>query len=354
MLSALSARDQLPRLLGIYAALAGAAIIYPWLLAGFHASGRSAVSGGPDRIFGWAGVALFLIAVFAVPAFAVLVAIQNNGLPGKALLPEEIAARRAAHLVVAAPPLFTFTGVVVAIFDLPGLGILPWTIGWLAIFGVLGFLHRRAAPVLFVESASPPSLRMAHGISAALIILFFLAPHLANHAVGLWTPDVHKAVMNVLRSWYRAPWFQPLLVVAVLFQVCSGLVLLWHKTRARSEAFGTLQTMSGAYLAAFLASHLTAAFILARWKGGIDTNWDWAVGNPAGLFADPWNVRLIPHYVIAVAAVVAHAASGLRVVLLAHGIDNFRAGALAGAIVALGILLAVAIMSGMLSLHVGS
>jgi succinate dehydrogenase/fumarate reductase cytochrome b subunit len=120
-----------------------------------------------------------------------------------------------------------------------------------------------------------------------------------------------------------------------------------------TDAFGTLQTMAGAYLAAFLASHLTAAFILARWKGGIDTNWDWAVGNPAGLFSDPWNVRLIPHYVIAVAAVVAHAACGLRVVLLANGVGEARAGDLARAIILGGALLAVAIMSGMLGLHLG-
>lgn len=200
-----------------------------------------------------------------------------------------------------------------------------------------GFLHRRAAPAPVIASASLPVLRVAHGISAALFILFFLALHLANHTVGLWTSDAHKAVMNALRSWYRAPWFQPLLIAVVLFQVCSGLVLLRRRTTSSSDAFGTLQTMAGAYLAAFLASHLTAVFILARWKGDIDTNSDWAIG----------------HYVIAVAAVVAHAACGLRVVLLAHGAGAARAGALAGAIVSVGILLAVGIMAGMLGLHVG-
>jgi hypothetical protein len=66
-LSALSARDQPSQLLRIYAALAGTVLAYPWLLAGFHVSGRRAVSGGADAIFGWPGVALFLTAVFAVP-----------------------------------------------------------------------------------------------------------------------------------------------------------------------------------------------------------------------------------------------------------------------------------------------
>jgi hypothetical protein len=63
-----------------------------------------------------------------------------------------------------------------------------------------------------------------------------------------------------------------------------------------------------------------------------------ALGDPAGWFADEW---LISHYVIAVAAVVAHAACGLRVVLLAHGIGGAHAGALARAIVSVAILLAV-------------
>jgi hypothetical protein len=62
---------------------------------------------------------------------------------------------------------------------------------------------------------------------------------------------------RALRSWYRAPWFQPLLVVAVLLQVYSGS---GHRDELLLHAFGTLQTMASAYLAAFLASHLTAVF----------------------------------------------------------------------------------------------
>ncbi len=353
VLSCLAAGHQPSRLLRIYAALAAAIVAYPWLLAGFYSTGRAAVSGGATPILGWMGVAVFITAVFAVPALAFVVAIENNGTRGTAAGPEEIAARRAAHLVVAAPPLYTFTGVVLAIFNLPSLGILPWTVGWTSVFSVLAFIHRHGAPASSIAPAPAPGVRVAHGVSAALIILLFLALHLANHLVGLWTPDAHKAVMNILRSWYRSPWIQPLLVLTMLFQVCSGLALLRHRTVSYTDGFGTLQTMAGAYLAAFIASHLTAAFILARWKDGIDTNWDWAVGNPAGLFSDPWNVRLIPHYVIAVAAVVGHAACGLRVVLLANGVGAARAGALGRATILGGALLAVAIMSGMLGLHLG-
>jgi hypothetical protein len=156
LLSGLSAGNQPSRLLRIYAALAGAIIVYPWLLVGFYANGRRAVSGGSDAIFGWVGVAVCLTAVFAVPTFAFLVAIGNNGVPGTAAGPEEVAARRAAHLSVAAPPLFTMTGVALAIFNVPGLGILPWTLGWIAIFGILGFLHRCGAPTSLIASGKQP------------------------------------------------------------------------------------------------------------------------------------------------------------------------------------------------------
>src|SRR5689334_7572705 len=52
LLSGLSASNQPSRLLRLYATLAGAAVIYPWLLVGFYASGRRAVSGGSEAIFG--------------------------------------------------------------------------------------------------------------------------------------------------------------------------------------------------------------------------------------------------------------------------------------------------------------
>jgi hypothetical protein len=146
LLSSLSVGNQPSRLLRIYAAFAGTVVVYPWLLVGIYANGRRAVSGGADAILGWACVAPFLTAVFSVPTFAFLVAIRNNDVSDPTISPEEIAARRAAHLVVAAPPLFILTGVALAIFNVPGLGILPWTLAWMAIFGIFAFLHRRGAP----------------------------------------------------------------------------------------------------------------------------------------------------------------------------------------------------------------
>jgi hypothetical protein len=79
LLSGLSAGKRPSRLLRIYVALAGAVVVYPWFLVGLYANGRRTVLGGPEALFGWVGVAVFLMAVFAVPIFAFLVAIGMRG-----------------------------------------------------------------------------------------------------------------------------------------------------------------------------------------------------------------------------------------------------------------------------------
>src|SRR5262249_1688716 len=44
----------------------------------------------------------------------------------------------------------------------------------------------------------------------------------------------------------------------------------------------------------------------------VDTTFAWASGEPMGLLLNPWNVRLIPHYSLAVLFVISHLAMGLR------------------------------------------
>jgi hypothetical protein len=81
-----------------------------------------------------------------------------------------------------------------------------------------------------------------------------------------------------------------------------------------------LQVGSGAYLAAFILTHLNSAFVSARWAHKIPTDWGWATGAPDGLVMDAWNIRLLPHYALGVFFVIAHIFCGLRTVLLAHGV----------------------------------
>jgi hypothetical protein len=57
---------------------------------------------------------------------------------------------------------------------------------------------------------------------------------------------------------------------------------------------------------------------------------------------------------LAVAAVVAHPACGLRGILLAHGMPAPRADRIAAVTIVCGALLAVAIISGMLGVHLAA
>jgi hypothetical protein len=75
---------------------------------------------------------------------------------------------------------------------------------------------------------------------------------------------------------------------------------VWHATAVKSDFLRTVQTIAGAFLAVLIASHLNAVFVLGRQFSDVDTTFLWGAGAPTGLLPDAWNVRLIPHYSLAV------------------------------------------------------
>jgi len=105
----------------------------------------------------------------------------------------------------------------------------------------------------------------------------------------------------------------------MLFQVISGARLAWRWSGAPVDAYRVFQIGSGIYLAAFIVTHLNSALVSARAVHKIDTGWAWASGAPAGLIHDAWNIRLVPHYAFGVFFILAHLGSGLRGVVIAHG-----------------------------------
>jgi hypothetical protein len=167
-------------------------------------------------------------------------------------------------------------------------------------------------------------LRVAHGISA-LAILIFVAFHLTNHLTALFGPATHARVMAMGRVIYRSRVVEPILVALLLFQVASGVRLAWRWSAHPLDGAQLLQVGSGAYLAAFILTHLNSALVSARWVHGIPTDWAWATGAPDGLLMDAWNIRLLPHYAMGVFFVIAHLFCGLRTILLAHGVGRSRA-----------------------------
>jgi hypothetical protein len=136
-------------------------------------------------------------------------------------------------------------------------------------------------------------------------------------------------------------------VIALLFQVFSGLRLAWNWSSVGSDNYRIFQVGSGVFLAVFILGHLNAVFVFARTYAGIETGWDFASGDPVGMIRDPWGIRLLPHYAIGVFFIITHLFSGLRVVMLAHGVSKSGAnktwwgGAVIGALISLLIMLGI-------------
>lgn len=281
------------------------ALAYPWTLRLFH----EAIVAQPRSVV----PAIWLILAFALPLSCLVFAWRHAERSGD-VLP---VVRRVAFVALAAPPLFVSTGVVSSLIHSPLPDLWAWSILWLALGVGAAVESSKGQP-------RPPGvmtgrLRVAHGVSA-LAILLFLAFHLTNHLFGLFGPVTHAQVMAIGRVVYRSRFVEPVFVAILLFQVASGAKLAWRWSARPLDAAGVLQVGSGAYLAAFILTHLNSAFVSARWVHNIPTDWAWATGAPDGLLMDAWNIRLLPHYALGVFFVIAHVFCGLRTVLLAHGV----------------------------------
>ena len=153
---------------------------------------------------------------------------------------------------------------------------------------------------------------------------------------------------------YRNDVLQPLVVALFLFQVGTGLFFVWRLTAAPSDRFRTFQIASGVYLAFYVVGHMNSVFVYARSFLGIPTDWNFATGAPTGLIHDAWNIRLPPHYALGAFFVLSHLASGLRAVLIAHGVGQRNADRLWGACVAMSAIVAAAIIAGMSGVRIGA
>ncbi|MCS0609347.1 hypothetical protein NX773_14345 [Massilia solisilvae] len=316
---------------------AAAALCYPFLLKGFHTAVAT-----PD-------VAPSSLAILvAVLALAVAVAVPLLGLAFALRLSASAGARRLAYASMTAPTLYVFLGVVQALVNSPIPDEAVWCLIWITIA-----IWSQLAPNRVVAAVpSVRRLRVVHGLTAAILSLYVLF-HVANHLFGLAGEDAHAAVMKIGRLVYRSGLGEPLLVAAMLFQVGSGLHLAWRWSAGPQAFHRTYQVASGTYLSLFVLGHMNSVFIYARSFLGIPTGWDFAIGAPAGLIHDAWNIRLLPHYALGVFFVLSHMASGLRVVLIAHGTAQRTADRLWGAAVVFGAMVAAAVMAGMCGVRIG-
>jgi hypothetical protein len=196
-----------------------------------------------------------------------------------------------------------------------------------------------------------PRVRFAHGASAALIVCIFLAMHLSSHLSALWSLEAQRLLMDMFRRVYRAGLVEPILVGLMFFQMGTGTALVWQYIGQEVDFRRILQIASGAYLLFYIPGHMNSVFIYARTIAGIPTDWNFATGAPTGLLLDAWNIRLLPHYLLAVFFVLTHLVLGARIIALAHHVSVKVSDRLASAGIAGAAILAVAIMLGMTGVH---
>ena len=327
-----------------------AAMLYPFTLEGFNLSvTRIAQRSGGTLALPWFGAVVCLAVAFAVPLLATLATMSLAEIDR--LTAAQLRAKRAALLAVTAPTLFVFMGVVLTMLHNPVRDTWLWVVACGSGLVLLLRSNNNVPPKRVVRPVTAP-LRVAHGVSALAIVLIFLALHLTNHLMFPTGPTTYEAVQKVFRHVYRSNILQPVLVALILFQVGTGLFFVWRLTAAPSDRFRTFQIASGVYLAAYVLGHMDSVFIFARTYLGIDTGWEFATGDPAGMIKDRWNIRLLPHYWLAMFFVLSHIASGSRVIMMAHGVSKALADRLlVGGVVAAGFF-ATWIMLGMSGMRI--
>lgn len=318
----------------------GAMLIYPSLLSAAHA----AFVGG-DLAIGSAWLLLAFLAPLSGLGVAYFLRQSDEG-------SNEGLARIASWAVVV-PPAYTLVGVVLYLAKITISDQVVW-LGLCAAATCLAVLLayvRRDDRAGMTAPKRHMRLRTAHGIVALALLCLFLGPHLFNHSLGILGEGLHREVMLVLRSAYRHDLVEPVIVAGFLFQVLTGLVLLRTAGRPGRGLLDSLQRASGLYLTVYILTHMNSVFTLAR-HFGIETDYAWATSVPRGLLMDGWDIRLVPHYSLAVLALLVHLACGLRIVLRAHGMAEARLARVTWGLIAGAITVATLISAGMLGLRI--
>jgi len=317
---------------------AAAAMAYPFLLQAFHlVVSPPDFADSPIRL---AGAAVLLVLVFAIPLSGLAFAYWLTRAPPLLLsglrAPVGVCQhRRAATLC------FRRCRARTARTKVTGSGTLDRAVDT---GGPLRLVRPGGA---YAETNDATARCLAHrawGIRRLRCLLRAVPSHQSSVRIG---PGTHAATMKAGRTVYRAALIEPVLVILLLLQVASGLRLAWRWSSVRNDAYRIFQIGSGAYLAAFILTHMNSALVSARAVHKIETDWSWASGAPVGLIHDAWNIRLLPHYALGVFFIVGHLFSGLRVVMLAHGARTtvayrvWTAGLTAGAVISAAIVCAL-------------
>ncbi|WDA39941.1 hypothetical protein [Erythrobacter sp. BLCC-B19] len=148
-------------------------------------------------------------------------------------------------------------------------------------------------------------LRPLHLASGLAIALFVIA-HIGNHLAMFAGQAAHIAAMEALRPFYRHPLAETLLMLALAFQLGTGLSMIWRTRRQQRQGLARWQAISGVILALFILNHVGAVWA-GRLLQGLDTNYHFAA---AGFHAG-YAGFFVPYYFLGVTAAFVHLACAL-------------------------------------------
>ncbi len=141
------------------------------------------------------------------------------------------------------------------------------------------------------------------------IVAGFLVLHFGSHLTAWGGIALHTQGLALVRSVYRVPVVEALLIAALLLQILLGLCLVIGRIRSGGlGGWGVLQALSGVLLAMFILAH-TGASLSARFAYGLDTNFYWPAGT---LVTSPMNQYFYFHYTVPICALFAHLGCALR------------------------------------------
>jgi hypothetical protein len=158
---------------------------------------------GPNYAVAWLAIAVSVGLTYGVVAVSIDVAYRLGR--RERTSSSELLARRIAHLAVASPSLFVLIGVVFYLLHSANGDYVFWWILWLAVLAAVAWGMRTEGTDRPVSPTLAPAwLKVAHIISALVIVLIFLAWHLLNHASAVFSLELNEAMMKALRKWYRS------------------------------------------------------------------------------------------------------------------------------------------------------
>jgi succinate dehydrogenase/fumarate reductase cytochrome b subunit len=139
---------------------------------------------------------------------------------------------------------------------------------------------------------------------SGIVIASFLLLHFTNHLFALGGPEWHIAVANLFRHIYRNLVVEVVLLMCVIFQIISGIILVFKKGFFRQPLYVVIQMVSGLYLSFFMIFHVRAV-MLGRYALNVNTDFYFAAG-----LANQYPEKLffIPYYTLSLISVFAHIA----------------------------------------------